>query len=250
MYHKVITKAPMNNTLHAISATLRSLLLIRVWQKLVLPILFIAVLLLGLLIYFFNSGLTFIQNFTLTVLSLPLSFLAPDTLQVLSTGFSYLFIFFAFAFALYFVTFFLLSNFIIPILLPTIQIHFYPSLSKKSENGFWGSFKNSIFSLFKYILGLVLTLPLWLIPGAGFVLFSFWNAYLVAHVFSYEVLQDWTTKEELKLIRKKYFFSQIVLGLFSAFFYFIPLINLIAPALIALLFIHFNFQILIKHRTV
>ena len=133
----------------------------------------------------------------------------------------------------------LISVFLFPLLLPHLQKRFYPDLEKKFGGHFFGSLKNVGLTTLVYLLFLTLTLPFWFFTPIGPLISLVATAYLNKNIFSYDVLQDYATKEELLGFGKKYFNESWWLGFFTALIAWLPIINILAPALTALVFIHF-----------
>jgi CysZ protein len=142
----------------------------------------------------------------------------------------------------------LLSTLLVPLLLPLVVDQNYPGLLKGGKASFSGCLVNAGLSFLKYSLGLVLTLPLWLLPGMAFFLTAFWNGYLAGQVFPVDVLDGWATVEEQREIRADKRVGHFSLGLITSMLFFVPVINLCAPALMALAFIHYDFQALSNLR--
>jgi uncharacterized protein involved in cysteine biosynthesis len=85
----------------------------------------------------------------------------------------------------------------------------------------------------------VLTLPLWLI-GVGVAVPFIAAAYLNQRMFRYDALAEHASPEEMQALFSTHQSSWWGLGLLTGFFQFVPLLNLFAPVLTALAFIHFG----------
>ncbi len=150
---------------------------------------------------------------------------------------------------LWYLTFILIiSVFLFPMLLPRIQRLDYPSLEKKRGGSTVGSMKNTITASVVFVAGFFVSLPLWLFtPLAPFVTL-FLTAYLNKQVFSYDVLQDYASEEEAKAMKEKYSREIWSAGFVTALLIWVPLANIIAPALTALVFIHYFLSRLNEER--
>ena len=139
----------------------------------------------------------------------------------------------------YLICIMMIAVFLFPILLPSLQKRFYPSLEKKFGGHFIGSLKNASTTSLIYILFLGLTLPFWIFTPVGPLVSLVATGYLNKNIFMYDVLQDYASEKELLQFQKKYFHQSWILGLLTAFLSWIPVINFLAPALTSLVFIHF-----------
>lgn len=151
---------------------------------------------------------------------------------------------------LWYLTFILIiSVFLFPMLLPRIQKLYYPALEKKKGGSTVGSVRNTLVASVVFVIGFFLSLPLWLFTPFAPAATLFLTAYLNKQVFSYDVLQDYASAEEAETLKKKYSSEIWATGFVTAFLIWIPLANIIAPALTALVFIHYFLGRLEEERT-
>lgn len=135
-----------------------------------------------------------------------------------------------------------------PLLLPKVQKIYYPQLELKRGGNFSGSIKNVLMGTIVYIFGFAISLPLWFFtPFAPFVILVF-TAYLNKKVFIYDIFQDYASEQERIEIEKTYSHEFWILGLITGFLSWLPLANILAPALTALIFIHYCFARLEQKR--
>ena len=99
-----------------------------------------------------------------------------------------------------------------------------------------------------FIVGWLVTLPLWLVPGLGIVLPLFWMAWLNRRTFAYDALSLHATREEWLHLRRQRANVLIWLGLIMALLTHVPLLGLFAPSLAALAYIHFCLEALRRLR--
>ena len=85
----------------------------------------------------------------------------------------------------------------------------------------------------------MLTLPLWLI-GVGVVIPFIAAAYLHQRLFRYDALAEHASREEMQAMFTRHQSSWWGLGLLTGLLQFVPVLNLFAPVLAALAFIHFG----------
>jgi uncharacterized protein involved in cysteine biosynthesis len=115
----------------------------------------------------------------------------------------------------------------------------YPHLELKNGGGFTGSLLNALIALGIFIAIWLVTLPLWLI-GAGLVIPFIATAYLNQRLFRYDALAEHASQDEMRAIFSSQRSLLWGLGLLTGLVQFIPILNLFAPVLAALAFIHFG----------
>ncbi len=131
------------------------------------------------------------------------------------------------------------SLFAMPALIRLVAERDYPQLQHKNGGGFAGSMLNAFIALGIFIAIWVLTLPTWLI-GVGVVVPFVAAAYLNQRLFRYDALSEHASKAEMQTLFTTNRASLWGLGLITGLLQFIPLLNLFAPVLAALAFIHFG----------
>lgn len=131
------------------------------------------------------------------------------------------------------------SLFAMPALIRLVAERDYPQLQRKNGGGFAGSMLNAFIALGVFIVIWVLTLPTWLI-GVGVVVPFVAAAYLNQRLFRYDALSEHASKAEMQTVFTTNRASLWGLGLLTGLLQFIPLLNLFAPVLAALAFIHFG----------
>jgi uncharacterized protein involved in cysteine biosynthesis len=155
-------------------------------------------------------------------------------------------LFLCFAPLIYLTTLLLVTTFALPRMMSIVAARDYPDLVRHGPPGaaVWGSLGNTLLAGLIFIAGWLLSLPLLLIPGALLVLPLFWGAWLNQRSFRFDVLAEHATvTERTRVIRdeKSRFWSA---GLVTALMAHVPLINLLAPAYAALLFVHLGLSAL------
>lgn len=152
-----------------------------------------------------------------------------------------IFLFLVFIF-FYFVILILTSLILVPLLLPVIEEKFYPQLK---SNPIHKSVKKMIFITsvintfkysFLYLFWLFISLPFFLLPGAQILISFFLNSYLVKSLFPMDVLMDYVSKDEFKQINEKSNSDFWQLSFLNNSLLYIPILNLIAPVIMALSF--------------
>lgn len=130
------------------------------------------------------------------------------------------------------------SLFAMPALIRLVAVRDYPQLVRKNGGGFAGSLLNAFIALGIFIAIWVLTLPTWLI-GVGVLVPFVAAAYLNQQLFRYDAISEHASRAEMRTLFTENRASLWGLGLVTGLVQFIPLLNLFAPVLAALAFIHF-----------
>lgn len=107
---------------------------------------------------------------------------------------------------------------------------------------------NTLTSSALFLFFWLLTLPLWLIPGAGLVLPFLLTAWLNRRICTFDALTDLATDEEMKSIPLETSTSGYVLGLVTTAMNYIPFAFFISPVLTMVGFAHLNLQALQSKR--
>jgi uncharacterized protein involved in cysteine biosynthesis len=129
--------------------------------------------------------------------------------------------------------------FAMPALIHMVADRDYPHLERKNGGGFAGSLLNALIALGIFIAIWLITLPLWLI-GVGLVIPFIATAYLNQRLFRYDALAEHASQDEMRAIFSSQRSLLWGLGLLTGLVQFIPILNLFAPVLAALAFIHFG----------
>lgn len=133
----------------------------------------------------------------------------------------------------------LTSLFAMPALIRLVAERDYPQLQRKNGGGLAGSMLNAFIALGIFIAIWVLTLPTWLI-GVGVVVPFVAAAYLNQRLFRYDALSEHASKAEMQTLFTANRAALWGLGLITGLLQFVPLLNLFAPVLAALAFVHFG----------
>lgn len=137
--------------------------------------------------------------------------------------------------------------FAMPALIRLVAERDYPQLLRENGGGMGGSLLNALVAIGIFSAIWVVTLPLWLI-GAGVVVPFIAATYLNQRLFRYDALAEHASREEMQALLSTQRSSWWGLGLLTGLLQFVPLLNLFAPALTALAFIHFGLARLAKLR--
>jgi hypothetical protein len=151
---------------------------------------------------------------------------------------------------LIYITSMALASFIlVPILSGLIHKKHFVLLEKAnssySAKGIWISLKATAI----YAILLIVFSPLLLIPGMQIVLPMLLNGYLAKNILAYDILQGIATEQEVEFILHNKRFELQTMGFLTSIFFFLPVINFIAPAIVTIAFIYYLFEALLDHRT-
>lgn len=126
-----------------------------------------------------------------------------------------------------------------PLLLNELSQSDYPELSRLGSDSLVSSTWNSLWAAVLFIVGWLVTLPLWLVPGLGIVLPLFWMAWLNRRTFAYDALAAHATDDEWRSVRRRHALPLLGLGLVMALLAHVPFVGLLAPSLAALAYVHY-----------
>lgn len=129
--------------------------------------------------------------------------------------------------------------FAMPALIGLVADRAFPKLRRESGGSVAGNLLNALLAIGVFIAIWVFTLPLWLV-GVGVVVPFIAAAYLNQRLFRYDALAEHASHEEMQTLFSKHQSSWWGLGLITGLLQFLPLLNLLAPVLTALAFIHFG----------
>lgn len=154
-----------------------------------------------------------------------------------------------FASLVYFTALLLVATFSLPRMVAIVAARDYPDLVRHGENVFWGSLGNTLAAGAVFVLGWLVTLPLLLVPGALLVLPLFWTSWLNQRTFRFDALAEHATRAELRQLvaggRPRFY----VAGFGTALVAHIPFVNIAAPALAALVYVHLGLSALRRLRS-
>jgi len=150
--------------------------------------------------------------------------------------------------ATYLVAMLLSAIIILPLLLKHLSTVDYPDLARMGGDSLVAGAWNSTWSSVLFIVGWLLTLPLWLVPGLGLILPFFWMAWLNRRTFTYDALAEHATDQEWRELRRTQALPLLGLGLVMALLAYVPFVGLLAPSLAALAYVHYCLEALRRLR--
>ena len=150
--------------------------------------------------------------------------------------------------ASYLVAMLLTAIVVLPLLLNHLAATDYPDLARMGRDSVLAGAWNSIVAALLFLVGWVLTLPLWLVPGMALILPLFWMAWLNRRTFAFDALAVHATDEEWRTLRWRHGGAMLLLGVFMALLAYIPFMGLLAPSLAALTYLHYCLEALRRQR--
>lgn len=132
----------------------------------------------------------------------------------------------------------LVATVALPRMLALVAARDYPDIGRHGQNAFWGSLGNTLSAGGIFVAGWLVTLPLLLVPGALLVLPLCWTAWLNQRTFRFDALAEHATPSELHALVATQRARFHAAGFGTALAAHIPIVNLLAPAYTALVFVH------------
>ena len=137
----------------------------------------------------------------------------------------------------------------LPLMLEKVAKIRYGDLEMRRGGSNTGSAINAVVAVAVFIVGIVLTLPFWLIPGVGLVASILLTAWLNQKAFGYDALMLHGDREEMPRLRREHRTALLGLGTGCALLAYIPFVNLFAPAFCGLAFVHYLLEALRRDRS-
>ncbi|MDR2837388.1 MAG: EI24 domain-containing protein [Azonexus sp.] len=137
---------------------------------------------------------------------------------------------------------------IMPLMLKFLTEGEYRDVAPMGKDSFVAAVINSLLASVIFVVGWLLTIPLWLIPGFSLLIPLLLMAWLNRRTFAYDALSLHATAGEWAVLRKRHKGPLFMLGLTMALLAHIPVIGLLVPALAALSFVHYGLEALRRER--
>lgn len=142
----------------------------------------------------------------------------------------------------------LVSVIAIPLMLERVGRRDYAELELRRGGSNMGSAWNSAAAAAIFVGALLLSLPLWLIPGLGLVISVLLTAWLNRRAFGYDALMLHADRDELARLPQRLKHPLFMLGGVCALAAHVPLVNIVAPAFSGLAFVHYLLEALRRER--
>lgn len=137
--------------------------------------------------------------------------------------------------------------FAMPALIRMVAGSDYPEL-QRAGGDIAHDLLNALIAIIVYVAIWLFSVPLWLM-GVGLVVPLLASTFLNQRLFRYDALTEHADRVEIQALISKYQTSWWGLGLLTSLLQLVPIVNLFAPVLTALAFIHFGLARLTELRT-
>jgi hypothetical protein len=232
----------MAGTMLALARSFACLAAPRIWRYILGPA--AVALLLGLTLAYFWLGEAIA---TLRALP-PLSWLVGWGVGWLATFFAAIAAWLAVLALTYLIATLIAAVFVMPLILNWLAGTEYRDVERRGNDGTVASLANSLTAVALYLGGFLLTLPLWLVPGAAFALPVFWLAWLNRRTFAFDAVVAHAGPGEWQRLRAEQSGPLLMLGVILALLACVPVLGLIAPTLAVLGYTHFVLEALRRMR--
>lgn len=136
----------------------------------------------------------------------------------------------------------------LPMMLERVAATDYRQLEQRHGGTQVGSVMNAVSTGALFVLALLVSLPLWLVPGLGILIPLLLTAWLNRRAFRYDALMMHGDREEMKRIPQQNASGLLMLGVGCAALGYVPILNLFAPAFCGLAFVHYLLEALQQER--
>lgn len=232
----------MADVMLALSRTFANLRQGKIWLYVLIPACFSLFLTAGFAIW--GLGVLVEQMMTYP----PMTFLISWGLIWLAYALAYLGGWMAIFAAAYLTASLLAAILILPLMLKHLAKTEYRDVAAMGADSFTAATVNSLWASVLFIVGWLVTLPLWLIPGLSLILPMLLMAWLNRRTFAYDALSMHASDDEWKQFSTQHKHPLFMLGLTMALLAHIPFVGLLVPALTALSFVHYGLETLRRTR--
>lgn len=142
----------------------------------------------------------------------------------------------------------IVAVFALPLVLDLVGQRDYADLQKRHGGSQAGSIGNALGALAWYLAGMIVSLPLWLIPGLGLLLPLLLSAWLNQRAYRYDALMQHADRDEYRKMVATHRGKLLLVGLGAGVLNYVPLLNLFAPAFAGLAFVHYCLEGLRRMR--
>lgn len=137
---------------------------------------------------------------------------------------------------------------VMPLVLSHVGRREYPDVQPHGKHSALISVWNALWVSVLFVLGWLITLPLWLVPPLGLVLSIFWWTFAFSRMMRVDALVDHATASERRLILRERNIGYWLIGLGCALINLIPPAWIFLPVFSGLVFAHYSFAALRRLR--
>ena len=138
--------------------------------------------------------------------------------------------------------------FIMPIVLGHLDTHNYQGVRRNGRNATVLSAWNAAWVGGLFVIGWLLTMPLWLFPPFAVLLPIFWWSFAITRMLRVDAVVEHADPEERRHLWKRHNRQWWLIGFCLALINLLPPAWLIMPVFSALVFAHFGLEALRQHR--
>lgn len=136
----------------------------------------------------------------------------------------------------------------LPFILEHVAGREYPALARRHGGSLRGSLRNTLVSFGVAAALAIVTLPAWLLPGAGAIISIALSSWLNYRSFRYDVLMSHADRAELAELPRAHRPQLLAIALGTGLLALVPLVNLLSAPLAGLAFAHYLLDVLGKTR--
>jgi CysZ protein len=137
----------------------------------------------------------------------------------------------------------------LPFILDRVATLDYAALERRHGGSQWQSLRNTARSFAVAGVVAVLTLPAWLLPGAGVAISLLLSTWVNYRSFRYDVLMNHADPQELRALPAAHRTQLFVVALAAGLLGLVPVVNLLAVPLAGLAFAHYLLRALERSRS-
>lgn len=115
----------------------------------------------------------------------------------------------------------------------------YPTLARRNGGTYAGSVVNAVWVTLVFVVGFVLTLPLWLIAPLAFIVPLLWWGWATARMFRYDALVTHASADERATLFARHGKAFFLIGTIVSLLNFVPPLFFVVPVLGGLAFTHY-----------
>jgi hypothetical protein len=138
---------------------------------------------------------------------------------------------------------------VMPLVLRHVGERDYPDVQRRGGNGFIGGLWNAIWVTTLFVVGWLVTLPLWLFPPFAILLPLFWWSFAFSRMLRVDALAEHATPAERDLLYKRHNTGFWALGGICSLINLFPPAWFLLPVLSALMFSHYGMEALRRLRS-
>lgn len=131
---------------------------------------------------------------------------------------------------------------VMPLVLAHVGNRDYPDIEARGKHASVISLWNAIWVSVLFVLGWVITLPLWLIPPLGLILTLFWWTFAFNRMMRVDAVVDYASPDERQVLWRDRSAGFWVLGLVCALLNLIPPAWVFLPVFSGLVYAHYSFE--------